>query len=139
MIVSLGSVVVNYVLAKTMVNVFHMGHAGLAISTSGIALFSSVTLFLLMRRRMDGLYGKMLWRSLWKATLATLAMGVVVAGIIRMMNAMSFFLQLGVAIPVGAVVFYLAARALGVEELAMASDAMAGPLKRRFASLRGTL
>ena len=139
MIVSLGSVVVNYALAKTMVNVFHMGHAGLAISTSGIALFSSVTLFLLMRRRMDGLYGKLLWRSLWKASLATLAMGLVVAGIMRMMLATSFFLQLGVAIPVGAVVFYLAARALGVEELAMATDAMAGPLKRRFPFLRGKL
>ena len=48
-----------------------------------------------------------------------------------------FTVQLLVAIPLGAVVFYLAARALRVEELEMATDAMAGPLKRRLPFLRG--
>jgi putative peptidoglycan lipid II flippase len=139
MLVSLGSVIVNYALARTMVDVLHLGHAGLAISTSGIALFSSVTLFLLMRRRMNGLYGRILWSSLSKAMLATAAMGVVVAFLVRMLAGQAFLLQLTVAIPVGAVVFYLAARALRVEELAMATEAMAGPLERRLSFLRGKL
>jgi len=137
MLVSLGSVVVNYALARTMVDVLHLGHAGLAISTSGIALFSSVTLFLLMRRRMNGLYGRILWSSLSKAMLATAAMGVVVALLMRMLAGQAFLLQLAVAIPAGAVVFYLAARALRVEELTMATEAMAGPLQRRLPFLRG--
>ncbi len=139
MLVSLASVIVNYALARTMVDVFHLGHAGLAVSTSGIALFSSVALFLLMRRRMGGLYGRMLWTSLSKATLASVAMGVVVWLIIGWMEGIAFLAQLGVAVPVGAIVFYFAARALGVEELAMATDAMAGPIKRRLPFLRGKL
>jgi peptidoglycan biosynthesis protein MviN/MurJ (putative lipid II flippase) len=130
-------VIVNYALARTMVDVLHLGHAGLAISTSGIALFSSVTLFLLMRRRMNGLYGRILWSSLSKAMLATAAMGVVVALLVRMLAGQAFLLQLAVAIPAGAVVFYLAARALRVEELTMATEAMAGPLQRRLPFLRG--
>ncbi len=139
MLVSLGSVIVNYALARTMVDVFHLGHAGLAISTSGIALFSSVTLFLLMRRRMGGLYGRLLWASLSKALAATLAMGIVVWLIVRAMGGMPFLAQLGAAIPAGAIVFYLTARTLGVDELTMATDAMAGPLKRRLPFLRGKL
>ncbi len=137
MMVSLGSVVVNYGLARTMVDVFGMGHAGLAISTSGIALFSSVTLFLLMRRRMNGLYGRLLWSSLSKAVLAALGMAVVVWWIGSWTAHWPFVAQLAVAIPAGAVAFYLAARLLGVEELAMATDAVAGPLKRRLPFLRG--
>lgn len=137
MLVSLGSVVVNYFLAHTMVDVLHMGHEGLAISTSGIALFSSVTLFLLMRRKMGGLYGRMLWSSLTKALGATAAMAVVVWWVGGWTEQLPFTVQLLVAIPLGAVVFYLAARALRVEELEMATDAMAGPLKRRLPFLRG--
>ncbi len=139
MLVSLGSVVVNYALARTMVDVFHFGHAGLALSTSGIALFSSITLFLLMRQRIGGLYGRLLWTSLSKAAVSSLAMAAAVAGILYFAGSWAFVLQLAVAIPVGAIVFYFAARALRVEELAMATDAMAGPLKRRIPFLRGTL
>ena len=139
MLVSLGSVIVNYALARIMVDVFDMKHAGLAISTSGIALFSSITLFLLMRKRMGGLYGRMLRTSLSTALAATLARGVVVWLIVRAMDQVPFLAQLAAAIPAGAIVFYFAARALGVEELAMATDAMAGPLKRRLPFLRGKL
>lgn len=139
MIVSLCSVIVNYALARTMVDVLKLGHAGLAISTSGIALFSSITLFLLMRRKIGGLYGRMLWSSLSKALLASLAMAAVVWPLERWIAWMPFIAQLAIAIPVGAMVFYFAAQALGVEELAMASDAIAGPLKRRLPFLRGNL
>lgn len=139
MVVSMMSVVVNYGLAQLMVKVFKMGHEGLALSTSGIALFSSVTLFLLLRRRMDGLYGRVLWSSLSKACLASLAMAVALWLLHGWVNTMPFLAQLAILIPVGAVVFYVAATALKVEELAMATDAMAGPLKRRLPFLRGKL
>jgi hypothetical protein len=92
-----------------------------------------------MRKRIGGLYGRMLWTSLSKALAATLAMGVVVWLIVRAMEQLPFLAQLAAAIPAGAIVFYFAARALGVEELAMATDAMAGPLKRRLPFLRGKL
>lgn len=137
MLVSLGSVIVNYVLARTMVDVLHVGHAGLAVSTSGVALFSSVTLFLMMRHKVNGLYGRILWSSLWKAILATVAMGAVVAVLVDAMAGQAFLLQLAVTIPAGAVVFYAAARALRVDELTMATEAMAGPLRRRLPFLRG--
>lgn len=139
MLVSLGSVIVNYALARTMVDVLQLGHAGLAVSTSGIALFSAVTLFLLMRRKIGGLYGRMLWSSLSKTVLATAVMAAVVWFLEGWIAWMPFIAQLAIAIPVGAIVFFLAARAFGLEELAMATDAMAGPLKRRLPFLRGKL
>ena len=43
---------------------------------------------------------------------------------------------LGVAIPLGILVLYLACRALGVPELDSAMKAVAGPLRRRIPFLR---
>jgi putative peptidoglycan lipid II flippase len=139
MLVSLGSVVVNYSLANLMVNHFRFGQEGLAMATSGIALFSSISLFLLLRRRVDGLYGRLLFNSLWRVISASLLMAVVVAGVAYFLRSAPYLMQVAITIPVGALAFYAFARMLRIEELELATTAIAGPLKRRLPFLRGNL
>ena len=47
----------------TLLKVAGLGHEGLALSTSAVAIFSSVALFLVMRNRVGGIYGRNLWRT----------------------------------------------------------------------------
>lgn len=139
MMVSLGSVIVNFILAKLMVNHFHMGHAGLAISTSGIAIFSSITLFLLIRRRLNGIYGRTLWDTLSRVFAASIAMAAVVALLAWILREKHYLIQLLGTIPAGIFSFYFAARAIGIADLTMAMEAMAAPLRRRLPFLRGNV
>jgi len=132
MMVSIASVIVNYGLAVLMVRTFGLGHAGLALSTSGIALFSAVALFLLIRSKVEGLYGWTLWNSLWRVGVASLAMGGTVWAATLFIVSWPYLIQLLVAIPLGVITFLASARLLRIEELSLALDAFAGPLARRF-------
>ena len=53
MLVSLASILINLAVASTMVKLAGLGHLGLALSTSAVALFGSVALFLLLRKRIQ--------------------------------------------------------------------------------------
>src|SRR5207247_4897001 len=80
MLVSLASIAINYLAASTMIRVAGLGHAGLALSTSIVAIFSFVALFWAMRLRIGGLYGRDLLATLMKVTAASVAMGAVCFG-----------------------------------------------------------
>jgi putative peptidoglycan lipid II flippase len=136
--VSMASVAINLVVAVTAVQVLGLGHAGIALSTSMVALFSSVTLFVIMRRRIAGIYGRNLWRSFVRVTIASAVMGTVVFLTSHGMRGwlgpakIARIADLAVSIPAGLGALYFTCRALGVPELDMAVSALAGPLKRRL-------
>jgi putative peptidoglycan lipid II flippase len=138
MIVSLCSIGINYAAAYTMIRVAKIGHAGLAMSTSAVALFGFVVLFALLRARIGGVYGRELARGIAKVLLASVVMGVAVAASSRGMEAWLGVSQparladLAVSLPVGLAVFYGMCRALGVEELDMAIRAFTSPVRRRL-------
>ena len=138
MIVSLCSIGINYAAAYTMIRVAKIGHAGLAMSTSAVALFGFVVLFALLRARIGGVYGRELARGIAKVLLASAVMGVAVAASSRGMEAWLGVSQparladLAVSLPVGLAVFYGMCRALGVEELDMAIRAFTSPVRRRL-------
>jgi putative peptidoglycan lipid II flippase len=142
MIVSVLSIAINFGVAVTAVTALQLGHAGLALSTSCVAVFSAVALFLIMRNRIGGIYGRNLWSSFLRVTLASLAMAAVVwplnYGMHRALghSKMAQIATLAIAIPVGVVVLYAACRALRVPELEAAIGALAGPLRRRIRFLR---
>jgi putative peptidoglycan lipid II flippase len=93
-----------------------------------------------MRNRIGGIYGRNLWRSFSRVTLASVAMGAVAWGsshFIRSTLGLSKraqLLDLAVTIPLGIAVLWFACRALGVSELETAVNALAGPLRRRLRS-----
>ena len=107
-----------------------------------MALFNFSVLFWLLRNRIGGIYGRHLASSTGRMSLAALAMGAAVFllnSIIELQfgaGRMASLLSLAICIPAGVSVFYLVTRTLQVPELAMASNALAGPLRRLGARVR---
>jgi putative peptidoglycan lipid II flippase len=128
-LVSLASVAVNAGTAYTMVRVFGFGHAGLALSTSVVATFSSLVLLLFMRGKIGGVQGEMLLMNAVKIGIAATAMGVVCWLVVRESHVLltggsARIADVVFGIPAGAASFYAAARLLRVAELADATESV---------------
>jgi putative peptidoglycan lipid II flippase len=142
MIVSLISIAVNYATASLLLSSTSLSHAGLALSTSTVAIFGALALFMILRTRIGGIYGRNLAASIGKITAASAVMGGAVWMSSRAVQhwlgigRLGRLVDLAASIPVGLVVFYLACRLLRVSELDLASRALAGPILRRLR--RGT-
>ncbi len=138
MIVSLCSIGINYAAAYTMIRVEKIGHAGLAMSTSLVALFGFAVLFAILRARIGGVYGRELARGVGKVLVASAVMGAAVwaasHGMERWLGVsqLARLADLAVSLPVGLAAFYGMCRALGVEELEMAIRAFTSPVTRRL-------
>jgi putative peptidoglycan lipid II flippase len=123
MLVSVASIAVNLAAALTLVKWAGMGHAGLALSTSVVALAGAAALFALLSARIGGLHSGRLAKSAMQIAAASAVMGAAVWASSRAIHAVAGtgrLAQLAVvaaSIPLGAAVFYAAARALRVEEL----------------------
>jgi putative peptidoglycan lipid II flippase len=138
MFVSFASIAINYTVAGSMMQVAGLGHAGLALSTSAVALFGFITLFTVLRRRIKGIYGRAMMRTVAEASLAAGVMGCVIwltsryiedqVGLTRSAH----ILNLIVSIPAGLAAYYYVCRLLRVSELDLAMRSIAGPLTRRF-------
>ena len=138
MLVSLGSIVVNYAAASTMIRFTGLGHAGLALSTSAVALFGFVFLFAVLRKRINGVYGRTLAVHISKIVLASVMMGAAIFATSRGMEAwlgvsqMARLADLAVSIPIGLAVYYAACRMLGLSDIDAAIRSFTGPIQRRL-------
>ncbi|MGO9094019.1 MAG: murein biosynthesis integral membrane protein MurJ [Bryobacteraceae bacterium] len=136
MLVSIASIAINFLAAWSLTRYTRLGHAGLALATSGVSLFASVALFWILRERIAGIHGRALLRSTWKIALASAVMGAAIAlassgiqgwlGVSRLAR----LVELGVAIPLGVAVFGAGCRVLRVAELETAGRALVEPLAR---------
>ncbi len=142
MIVSLVSIAINYFTAFALLRGTSLGHAGLALSTSAVAIFGAVALFAILRGRIGGIHGRAIANSVWKITLASAVMGVGVwfssHGIQQWLGTarLGRLADLAVSIPFGVLVFYAACKLLRVAELDLATRALAAPLMRRLNAAR---
>jgi putative peptidoglycan lipid II flippase len=138
MFISLISIGVNYLTASLLLRDTGLGHAGLALSTSVNAVFGGVALFVILRNRVGGIYGRNLIESIWKIAAASAVMGAVVLlashGIEGWLGVgrLARLIDLGISIPLGLVIFYAGCRILRVSELELATRALVDPLTRRF-------
>jgi putative peptidoglycan lipid II flippase len=138
MYVSVGSIAVNIAVAMALVRGAQLGVAGLALSTSAVALSSFLILFATMRHRLQGIHGRRLRRTTLQVMGATAAMSAAIwlssHGIYAMfgLRTATRWIDLAVSIPLGLAVLYGSARALKIEELDLATRALAGPLLRRL-------
>jgi putative peptidoglycan lipid II flippase len=138
MIISIISIAVNYATASILLRGTALGHAGLALSTSAVAIFGAVALFAILRKRIGGIHGRALLNSIWKIMLASAVMGGAVwiashevetwLGLSRLGR----LADLAISIPFGLVVFYAACRLLRVTELDLATRALISPILRRL-------
>lgn len=138
MIISLVSIGINFGVAYAMVHSTSLGPAGLALSTSSVALFGFLTQFLLLRARLGGIYGRQLLKTVVKVLLASVAMGAAVWTSSHFM-AVRFgighvgrLLDLAVSLPLGVAVYYASGRLLRIEDLDSSIQAIAGPVLRRL-------
>jgi putative peptidoglycan lipid II flippase len=137
MLVSLGSILINYLTVWTLINKFHFGHEGLALSTSVVALASFVGLGLILRARLNGIHGWRVVSSIMRTLSASMIMGAAVAASSALVHRLMGegravpFVDLLVSLPVGLVVFWFAAKWFQVQELEVTSNTFLKPLKRR--------
>ncbi len=142
MMISFCSVVINYAVAVTMVRGAGLGHAGLAMTTSVVANFAFLLLFLILRKRIGGMHGRALFDTVVKVAFAALLMGMAVAASSYGMRNLCGTSKLGriadlvVSIPIGVTIFYHACRYAKVSELELALKALTAPLARMRAKIR---
>jgi putative peptidoglycan lipid II flippase len=136
MLISLGSIAVNYAMNSLLVGRF--GHVGLAFSTSTVALVNFLLLALFMRQRLRRLEGRRLGRTIMRVGIASGAMASVVWMVAEGVTALPLhgpalhFIQVVASVASAAIVFYLACRVLQVKELDDAINAIAGRFIRRL-------
>jgi putative peptidoglycan lipid II flippase len=145
MLVSFVSIAVNFLTVVMLLNIAHLGHEGLALSTSLVAVVSSISLFIIMRNRVGGIYGRTLWRTFVRVSMASALMGVSVwacstyiAGPLGT-SKIARLTDLAISIPLGMVVLYGACQALGITELDDAIASIARPLQQRLPFLRARI
>jgi putative peptidoglycan lipid II flippase len=138
MMISLLSILINIGVAYTMIHSTSLGHAGLALSTSAVALFGFVTQFWLLRNRLGGIYGRHLASTVLRVLFASSVMGVAVWVSSHLMErrfGVSQFgrlLDLTVSIPIGLALYYGVSRMLHIPDLDASIRAISGPVLRRL-------
>ncbi len=134
MLVSLGSIGVNYAMNSLLVSRF--GHVGLAFSTSSVALVNFLLLALLMRRRIQRLEGHRLGSTVARILAASLLMAAAawlvseLAATLPMRGLVLHLAQVTGGITSAALAFYSACRLFGVHELDEAIHAITGRFSR---------
>ncbi|MCS6816176.1 MAG: murein biosynthesis integral membrane protein MurJ [Blastocatellia bacterium] len=129
--ISLISIATNFTFNYLLVRQLGFGHRGLALSTSLVALFNFLALFVLMRRRIGYLEGRRLLESLGKIALASGVMALVCAMSFRELEVhfgrsglAGHMLTALVPIGLGMITFFAACWGLRVKELDMARTAL---------------
>lgn len=140
-IISVASIVVNIFASYLFKNLFAArgyGHVGLALSTSAVALVNFFALAFLIGRRVGGIHGGRILGSLLRIALASAALAAVSYGAYRLLlshlGAASLIARLVITLlPVGAGAgaFLVAARLLGIRELAQATQVLTRRFRRR--------
>jgi putative peptidoglycan lipid II flippase len=137
-LVGLASILLNLGVAYTLIHRTKLGHAGLALSTSVVALFGFAIQFWLLRNRLGGIHGRALLATVVKVLAASAAMGGTV-WLSSHFLAQSFggsrfehLLDVAISLPVGVATYYGLSRALRVPDLDTAFSAIASPVLRRL-------
>jgi len=142
MFVSLGSIGINYALVSTMTSQTGFGLAGLALSTSAVAITGSLILLTILKTRITGIYGRALLASVGKIVAAAAVMFTAVSATTWVVahqlpaGQPRYLVDLSVSIPVGLAVYYFACRLLKVEEMELVAEALERPFARLRARLR---
>jgi len=136
MIISLTSILINYMVASSMIRLGGLGHAGLALSTSAVALFAFFLQIAMLRNRIGGIHGRALMAQVGRIAVASVAMAAVVwlsshglrnwLGITQLAR----IADLAVSLPLGGAVYYWSAKMLGLGEIDMVMRSFTGPLQR---------
>ena len=122
-LISVASVGVNFAAALALLRWTGLGHAGLALATSLVALLGAALLFAALARRTHGLHARRLAATAAKVLLAAGLMGAVCRAAGAAVHAaagggrFAHLADVAVSIPLGGAIFYLLANVFHVDEL----------------------
>lgn len=138
MLIALFSIVVNAVASyffRNLLMTYNLGHVGVSLATSSVALVNFFALAFLMRKRISGLNGKRVFAAFIKIAVASAVMSVVCFFSYKFLTASlgdkTFIVKLietFVPIALGGIAFVVAAKLLRVEEI----NKLFNTLKRKF-------
>lgn len=131
MAISLGSILTNFLMNWALVGLLE--ERGLALSTSVVALLNFAFLYFIMQRRIDGIEGRDTAVAIFKIVVASAVMGAACWGASLAISGQSLWARAAnviVSVSLGAVVFYLSAYLMGVEELKAAKDTVMRRLRK---------
>ena len=138
MIIALCSIVVNIIASYFFRNLlleYNLGHVGVALATSSVALINFFALALLMRKRISGLNGGDIVSSFLKIAVASAVLSAVAYFsyhfLTNLLGARSFsakLIEALVPIVLGGITFVITAKILRVSEV----DKLYNALKRKF-------
>ena len=138
MLASVLSIITNYFVAKVSIEHFGIGHRGLALSVSAVALINFAVLLFFLRRKLSGIEGWALLLAFVKIVVAALLMGAAcyflseqIAHLIGNQRLVSRIVNVMVSVGVGVIVFGVAAKLLRVGELEQLSAAVLRRFKKR--------
>lgn len=107
-----------------------MPHGGLALANSLATALEATALFLMMRKRLDGIEGQYLLRGLIPATLSALAMGLALLGWLRVGATWSAWILAPLGVIFGGGVYFAGLYLLRVPELAQIVGGVTRRLRR---------
>ena len=134
MVISVSMIAVNFVMNWLLVGLLQ--ERGLALSTSTVAMMNFTLLYILMRRRVGGIEGRQTAVAVGKILLASSAMALVCWLLVRFLTGVvsnnfgGRLVIVGISVVAGASVYYLLTWSMGVRELRLAVDAIAGRIIR---------
>ncbi|MBO0721668.1 MAG: murein biosynthesis integral membrane protein MurJ [Blastocatellia bacterium] len=138
MIASLLSILINYGVATLTVGYLGIGHRGLALSISAVAIINFSFLFIVMRRRLGGIEGRSLALVFGKITAASCLMGAVCWLVSRQLQLhlgtarlIDRLIVVGSSIAIGIALLYPAARLLKLNEVDQLTEALKRKLRKR--------
>ena len=115
LLIATGSAVANIFLAIVLMK--PLGHGGLALANSLAVSAEVLVLLLILRLRLGGIQGWQTLRSLGKVLVASIAMGIVIAGVLILTRSAGAFWMLVTAGASGAIVYVITSLLLRVESL----------------------
>ncbi|MGD8598026.1 MAG: murein biosynthesis integral membrane protein MurJ [Anaerolineae bacterium] len=108
-VIGVAAMVLNVILSLALIALFEaagwMAHGGLALSNSLATMVEMVILWAVIQRRLDGLEGQRVARSLVRIALASVAMGAGVALTSYLLRGTSAWIVAGLSIAVGLAVY----------------------------------
>jgi putative peptidoglycan lipid II flippase len=145
MLVSLFSIAINLTLPLLFLRVWHMGFEALALTTACAVGLECLCLAECLRRKLGGLEGRYLSACFLRVALASLAMALPLYLLhSRVFKAfpdtrLAYCAQLAILIPLALLLFFAAARWLGVQEIGFAFSSFVVPTWKRIANKRGKI
>jgi putative peptidoglycan lipid II flippase len=124
------NVVFSIMFSKLFESIGWMPHGGLALANSFATALEATVLFIVMRKRLNGIEGSLIWRGVFSSVVATFAMSLCIFGWLYFGKNMNQWILAPIGVIMGGSVYFAALWILRVPELQYMMNGVLRRLKR---------